>query len=75
MALKLGELLLKAKLIDQTQLEKALEDQKQLGGRLGEHLVRLGSVSEEDILDCLSQQYGVPSINSSTSTSTSRSSA
>ncbi len=63
MALKLGELLLKAKLIDQAQLDKALEEQKQLGGRLGEHLVRLGVVSEEDILDCLSQQYGVPSIN------------
>ncbi len=47
----------------QGQLDKALEEQKQLGGRLGEHLVRLGHVSEEDILDCLSQQYGVPSIN------------
>ncbi len=63
MPLKLGELLIKAKLITQQQLEKALQEQKQSGGRIGEHLVRLGFVSEEDILDCLSQQYGVPSIN------------
>ncbi|MCD4749758.1 MAG: type IV-A pilus assembly ATPase PilB [Thermoanaerobaculales bacterium] len=63
MALKIGELLLKAQLIDQNQLDKALEEQKQSGGRVGEHLVGLGFVSEEDVLDCLSQQYGVPSIN------------
>jgi type IV pilus assembly protein PilB len=63
MPLKLGELLIKAKLITQQQLDKALAEQKQGGGRIGEHLVRLGYVSEEDILDCLSQQYGVPSIN------------
>ena len=63
MPLKLGELLIKAQLLDDAQLEQALEEQKQTGGRLGEHLVRLGFVTEEDILDCLSQQYGVPSIN------------
>ena len=63
MALKLGELLLKAKLIGEEQLQRALEEQQSSGGRIGEHLVRLGYVTEEDILDCLSQQYGVPSIN------------
>jgi len=63
MALKIGEILLRAKLIDEGQLQKALEEQTQIGGRVGEHLIRLGFVTEEDILDCLSQQYGVPSIN------------
>ncbi len=63
MPLRLGELLLRAKLITQTQLDKALAEQKGTGGRVGEHMVRLGYVTEEDILDCLSQQYGVPSIN------------
>lgn len=63
MPLKLGELLTKAKLITPQQLQQALEEQKQSGGRVGEHLVRLNYVTEEDILDCLSQQYGVPSIN------------
>jgi type IV pilus assembly protein PilB len=63
MPLRIGELLTKAKLLTNEQLEKALEEQKQSGGRIGEHLIRLGFVTEEDILDCLSQQYGVPSIN------------
>ncbi len=63
MALKIGELLIKAKLISEPQLARALEEQRASGGRLGEHLVQLEFVTEEDILDCLSQQYGVPSIN------------
>jgi type IV pilus assembly protein PilB len=63
MPLRIGELLTKAKLLTTEQLEQALEEQKQSGGRIGEHLIRLGYVTEEDILDCLSQQYGVPSIN------------
>ncbi|MCU0303261.1 MAG: type IV-A pilus assembly ATPase PilB [Thermoanaerobaculales bacterium] len=63
MPLRIGELLTKAKLLTAEQLERALDEQKQSGGRIGEHLIRLGYVTEEDILDCLSQQYGVPSIN------------
>ncbi len=63
MAAQLGELLLKANIITQAQLDKALEEQKATGGRLGEHLIKLGYCTEDDILDCLSQQYGVPSIN------------
>ncbi|HLE61158.1 MAG TPA: type IV-A pilus assembly ATPase PilB [Thermoanaerobaculaceae bacterium] len=63
MALKLGELLLKAQLINQQQLTKALEEQKSTGGKLGEILQRLGYVTEDDIIECLSHQFGVPSIN------------
>ncbi|MEE4274172.1 MAG: type IV-A pilus assembly ATPase PilB [Thermoanaerobaculales bacterium] len=63
MPLRIGELLTKAKLLNEEQLNRALDEQKQSGGRIGEHLIRLGYVTEEDILDCLSQQYGVPSIN------------
>ena len=63
MALKLGELLLKAQLINQQQLQKALDEQKSTGGKLGEILQRLGFVTEDDIIECLSHQFGVPSIN------------
>lgn len=63
MALKLGELLLKAQLLNQQQLQKALEEQKNTGGKLGEILQRLGYVTEDDIIECLSHQFGVPSIN------------
>ena len=63
MALKLGELLLKAQLITQQQLDKALDEQRTTGGKLGEILQRLGYVTEDDIIECLSHQFGVPSIN------------
>jgi type IV pilus assembly protein PilB len=63
MSVRLGELLTKASLITQDQLKEALKLQKDTGGKLGETLIKLGFVSEEDITECLSQQFGVPSIN------------
>ncbi len=63
MVVKLGDLLLKAKLITQDQLEAALKLQREEGGKLGEALVRVGAVSEADITETLSQQFGVPSID------------
>src|SRR5437773_2151683 len=63
MSVRLGELLTKASLITQDQLKEALKMQKETGGKLGETLIKLGFVSDEDITECLSQQFGVPSIN------------
>jgi len=63
MSVRLGELLTKASLITQDQLKEALKLQKETGGKLGETLIKLGFVAEEDITECLSQQFGVPSIN------------
>ena len=60
---KLGKILLKEKLISPDQLKTALDHQKQNGGRLGNSLVQLGYLSDEDITSVLSRQYGVPSIN------------
>ncbi|MGH9704299.1 MAG: GspE/PulE family protein, partial [Candidatus Acidiferrales bacterium] len=63
MSSRLGEILVKDKLISSEQLKQALDHQKQHGGRLGSCLVKLGLVSDEDITAVLSRQYGVPSIN------------
>src|SRR5215510_14031050 len=63
MAVKLGDLLLKAKLISQDQLDAALKSQREEGGKLGEALVRVGAVTETEITETLSQQFGVPSID------------
>jgi type IV pilus assembly protein PilB len=63
MAVKLGDLLLKQKLITQDQLDTALKLQREEGGKIGEALVRVGAVSESDITETLSQQFGVPSID------------
>ena len=49
MAVKLGEMLVKAGLISQNQLEEALESQKNNGEKLGLNLIKLGYVKEDDI--------------------------
>jgi type IV pilus assembly protein PilB len=63
MALKLGDLLVKAKLITTEQLQDALKEQQSSGIKLGEVLVKMNLVTEEDITETLSAQFGVPSIN------------
>ncbi|HKJ76568.1 MAG TPA: ATPase, T2SS/T4P/T4SS family, partial [Gammaproteobacteria bacterium] len=60
---RLGELLIRQNLIDERQLNKALEEQRAQGGRLGSCLIRLGYIQEEDLSSFLSRHYGVPSIN------------
>ncbi len=61
--LRLGDLLIRAKKINSTQLEQALAAQKKGGGRLGAHLIDMGFIDEEDLVEFLSQQYGVPAVN------------
>jgi len=63
MSARLGELLVKEKLISQDQLKQALDFQKHHGGRLGTALVKMGLVTDDEVTAVLSRQYGVPSIN------------
>lgn len=53
---RLGELLLEAGLLDGDQLERAIEEQKQSGIMLGAALLKLGLVSEHDLLGLLHKQ-------------------
>ncbi len=63
MQLKLGELLVREGLITQPQLNETLDYQRSNGGRLGNCLIKLGFVTDDEITAILSRQYGVPSIN------------
>jgi type IV pilus assembly protein PilB len=63
MSAKLGEILVREKLISSQQLKEVLEYQRVNGGRLGTNLVKLGMISDDVITAVLSRQYGVPSIN------------
>lgn len=59
---RLGELLIKAGLLDQAGLERALNEQKRWGGYLGRYLVDLGLISEETLVRALSTQCRVPAV-------------
>ena len=61
--LKLGELLVKAGLIDDSQLGVALSYKRNWGGRLGESLVRLGYLQEKDLCTFISTQFNLPRID------------
>ncbi|HWF84573.1 MAG TPA: type IV-A pilus assembly ATPase PilB [Vicinamibacterales bacterium] len=63
MAVRIGELLLKEKLITPDQLQQALNHQKASGGKLGYNLVKMGFVKDEQVTALLSKQYGVPAIS------------
>src|SRR5437762_8891715 len=63
MSQRLGDLLVKEKVITSEQLDKAIKMQKENGFRLGSALVKLGFLSDEDVTNFLSRQYGVPAIN------------
>ncbi len=60
---RIGELLVREKLITHEQLKNALEEQKKSGGRLGYNLTKLGYISEENLTAFLSRQYGIPTID------------
>jgi type IV pilus assembly protein PilB len=56
-------MLVQAGTITQDQLKKALSTQREQGGRIGANLVKLGYISEEQLVATLSKHFGVPSIN------------
>jgi type IV pilus assembly protein PilB len=63
MSQRLGDLLVKEKVITPEQLEQATKLQKESHTRLASALVKLGFLSDEDVTNFLSRQYGVPAIN------------
>ncbi|MFY0521792.1 hypothetical protein ACN28I_00765 [Archangium gephyra] len=61
--IKLGELLIKANVLQESQLKAALAEQAKWGGKLGEILVRMNLVSEDILVRALSKQLAIPAVN------------
>jgi len=62
---RLGQLLLTAGLINPTDLDRALTLQQQIGGRLGGLLIRIGALSEDNLLPVLAEQLAMPLLEGS----------
>jgi type IV pilus assembly protein PilB len=60
---RLGELLVREKLISLQQLRQAQDEQRRTGQNLGATLAKLGYISDGEITNFLSAQYRVPAIN------------
>lgn len=62
-SIRLGDLLVRAKVVSESQLKAALAEQQKWGGRLGEILVRMSLVTEDMLVKALSKQLNVPAVN------------
>ncbi|RJQ33122.1 MAG: type II secretion system protein GspE [Actinobacteria bacterium] len=56
---RLGQLLIKQKIIDEAGLQKALEEQEKTGKHLGRTLVEMGLIQEELLVAILASQAGI----------------
>ena len=61
--MRIGDLLISAGLITKEQLDKALQEQKQNGTRVGYNLVKLGFVPEIELTKTLAKQYKMPAVD------------
>lgn len=60
---RLGDILVEAGKINNYQLNQALQSQKVLGKKLGEVLIDLNILTEEEILDAIEEQTGIKKVN------------
>lgn len=61
--IRIGDLLIAHKVISQEQLNAALADQKKSGRKLGRVLIENGFITEDQLLQFLSQQLNIPYID------------
>lgn len=62
---RLGDLLKARGYVSDDDIERALAMQAVSGGRIGSALVRIGAVSEDNLLDVLAEQLNVPIVSES----------
>jgi type IV pilus assembly protein PilB len=60
---RLGDLLMREGLITKEQLDKALQEQKQNGTRVGYNLVKLGFIQETELTKALARQFRMPAVD------------
>jgi type IV pilus assembly protein PilB len=60
---RIGELLVREKMLSLQQLQQAQHEAKRTGKRLGETLSRLGYVKDQELTQFVAKQYSLPSIN------------
>ncbi|HMK35472.1 MAG TPA: type IV-A pilus assembly ATPase PilB [Desulfomonilaceae bacterium] len=60
---RIGEMLLRAGMIDEEKLEKAFEYQRSQGGKIYGALMKLQYIDEDDLVEFLSRQLGYPTVS------------
>src|SRR5215216_4145510 len=60
---RIGELLISEGLITREQLQRALDEQRASGTRIGYNLVKLGYIKETELTKMLARQYRMPAVD------------
>jgi hypothetical protein len=60
---RLGDILIKKKMIAPEQLDQAVQCQVLFGGRLGTNLLELGFISEDQLRKILEEKYEIPAVS------------
>jgi type IV pilus assembly protein PilB len=60
---RLGELLVREKMLSLSQLQQAQDESKRTGQRLGVTLAKMGLVKDQEVTQVVARQYSLPSIN------------
>ncbi|NUQ20300.1 MAG: Flp pilus assembly complex ATPase component TadA [Gemmatimonadaceae bacterium] len=60
---RIGDLLVREGLITREQLDRALQEQRQNGTRVGYNLVKLGFIKETELTKMLARQYRMPAVD------------
>ncbi|MDQ7781698.1 MAG: type IV-A pilus assembly ATPase PilB [Desulfomonilaceae bacterium] len=60
---RIGEMLLRAGIIDEDKLEKAVDYQRTQGGKVSSALIKLDFLDEDDLLEFLSRHLGLPTVS------------
>jgi type IV pilus assembly protein PilB len=60
---RIGDLLVREGLITREQLDKALQEQRQNGTRVGYNLVKLGFIAETELTKMLARQFKMPAVD------------
>ena len=63
MAKQLGDILIEKKLVTPEELQRALAEQERTGEFLGTALIKMGCLSEVQLLQSLSEQLNIPFVN------------
>jgi len=61
---RLGEMLIQAGFVSELEVQRALEFQARFGGELGSVLIRMGALSEDNLLGVLCEQLKLPLLES-----------
>ncbi|HEU4994319.1 MAG TPA: ATPase, T2SS/T4P/T4SS family [Gemmatimonadaceae bacterium] len=62
-SMRIGDLLIREGMITKEQLDKALQEQRQNGTRVGYNLVKLGFVPELELVKTLAKQFKMPAVD------------